>query len=116
MAPRQQTSRETRFDLELPATLSFDGQDVACTVVNLSMSGAFVRVEPAPSLQTILALGIQPPMGPPLLFHARVVRAGLTLDSRLNDIAGCGLEFLNLTPESEGRLAYLLKQVSWKPR
>lgn len=108
-------NREPRLDLELPATLSYDGVDVACTVLNLSMSGAFVRIDQIPTRQTVLALSVQPPVGPPLLFHAHVVRDGVVLDSRLEDVRGCGLEFLNLTPESEGRLAYLLKQLSWKP-
>jgi hypothetical protein len=108
--------RTDRADLQLPVKLFYDGADLPGTLLNIGMSGAFVHVDSSPPEQAVLALGVDPPIGPPLLFHAKVVRVGEMLDARLEPVTGCALEFINLTPETEGRLAYLLKQMAWKPQ
>lgn len=107
--------REDRIELSLPVKLFFDGAEAAGDLLNIGMTGAFVCTDRAPPEQTVLALGVNPPIGPPLLFHAKVVRVGEMLDARLEAVHGCALEFINLPPETEGRLAYLLKQMTWKP-
>ena len=107
--------RADRIELSLPVKLFFDGLERPGELLNIGMSGAFVRTEAAPPEQTVLALGVDPPIGPPLLFHAKVVRVGEMLDGRLRTVQGCAVEFINLPPETEGRLAYLLKQMTWKP-
>jgi hypothetical protein len=104
-----------RIELTLPVKLFFDGAEASGELMNIGMSGAFVCTDRSPPEQTVLALGVDPPIGPPLLFHARVIRVGEMLDARLETVQGCALEFLNLPPETEGRLAYLLQQMTWKP-
>jgi hypothetical protein len=107
--------RADRADLELAVKLFFDGAELPGTLLNIGMSGAFVHIDQSPPEQTVLALGVEPPIGPPLLFHAKVVRVGEMLDSKLKPVTGCALEFISLTPETEGRLAYPRKQMAWKP-
>ncbi len=107
--------RADRIELSLPVKLFFDGTEAPGELLNIGMSGAFVCTDKSPPEQTVLALGVDPPIGPPLLFHAKVVRVGEVLDARLEPVLGCALEFINLPPETEGRLAYLLKQMTWKP-
>ncbi|MHB1844853.1 MAG: PilZ domain-containing protein [Deltaproteobacteria bacterium] len=107
--------REARVDLELPVRFFFLGEEREGVLVNVSMGGAFIRLERPPAAQTVLALSITVPVGDPIYFHATVVRVGEALDGRLQPISGCAVQFLNLSPEAEGRLSYLLKQLSWKP-
>ncbi len=107
--------REPRVDLELPVRFYFMGEERVGALVNVSMGGAFIRLDEPPPVQTVLALALQSPVGPPIFFHATVVRVGEALDQRLMASSGCAVHFLNLSPESEGRLAYLLKQLAWKP-
>src|SRR3984885_2913400 len=103
--PKPYYAREPRSDLRLPAKLFFDGREGTGELINISLSGGFLHVDNPPAAYTVLASSVKPPVGEPILFHATVIRSE-TLDDGL---VGCAVKFLNLSPESEGRLAYLIK-------
>jgi len=104
--PKPYTSREPRSDLRLPAKLFFDGREGTGELINISLSGGFLHVDNPPDAYTVLAMSVSPPVGDPLFFHATVIRSEAVGDGR----AGCAVKFLNLPPETEGRLAYLIKK------
>lgn len=104
--PKPYYSREPRSDLRLPAKLFFDGGQRDAELVNVSLSGGFLETQDPPGLRTVLALSVFPPVGDPIYFHATVTR----VESPPDGVGGCAVHFLNLSPESEGRLAYLIKK------
>jgi len=105
-APQPYLEREPRSDLRLPAKLYFDGREGVGELVNISLSGGFLCVDNLPDAYTVLAMSVHPPLGEPIFFHATVIRNATLADGR----AGCAVKFLNLSPESEGRLSYLIKK------
>jgi hypothetical protein len=104
--PKNFYPREPRADLRLPAKLYFDGREAAGELVNISLSGGFLCVDQLPDAYTVLAMSLHPPVGEPIYFHASVIRNEMLSDGR----EACAVKFLNLSPESEGRLAYVLKK------
>lgn len=106
--PNPYYSREPRSDLSLPAKLFFDGGEREGELLNISLSGGFLLVSDPPGLRTVLAMSVTPPVGDPIYFHASVMRNEHVSEGR----EGCAVQFLNLSPESEGRLAYLIKKTA----
>jgi len=104
--PKPYYAREPRSDLRLPAKLYFDGREGKGELVNISLSGGFLCVDHLPDAYTVLAMSVHPDVGEPIFFHATAIRNETLSDGR----SGCAVKFLNLTPESEGRLAYLIKK------
>jgi hypothetical protein len=104
--PKPYYAREPRSDLRLPAKLYFDGREGTGELINISLSGGFLQIDDLPDAYTVLAMSVTPPVGDPLFFHASVIRSETLADGH----AGCAVKFLNLTPETEGRLAYLIKR------
>jgi hypothetical protein len=98
-------AREPRLDLELPCKLFFLGMERSGTLINISLSGGFLVLRDPPGLRTVLAMTVEPPIGDPLIFNGMVVR----LEPRGAGREGCAVQFLNLSPEAEGRLSYLLR-------
>jgi hypothetical protein len=101
-------AREPRSDIRIPARLFFDGVQREAELINVSLSGGFLHVADPPGEQTVLALAVLPPVGEPIYFHAMVVRNGK--GDPVAGTEGCAVKFLNLSPESEGRLAYLIRK------
>jgi hypothetical protein len=105
-------AREPRLDLELPCKLFFLGLERAGMLVNISLSGGFLVLKNPPGLRTVLAMTVEPPKGEPIVFNGMVVR----LEPRGAGREGCAVQFLNLSPEAEGRLSYLLRQHQKVPK
>src|SRR5581483_11132622 len=104
--PKAYEPRAPRSDLRLPVKLFFDGRESVGELLNVSLSGSSLYVDHPPDAYTVLALQVTPPVGEPIFFHASVIRRETLPDGR----EGCALKFLNLAPESEGRLAYLIRK------
>ena len=104
--PKPYYDREPRSELRLPAKLFFDGREGTGELINISLSGGFLHVDNPPDPYTVLAMSVSPPVGDPIFFHATVIRSETLEDGRV----GCAVKFLNLSPESEGRLGYLIKK------
>ncbi len=99
-------AREPRSDLRVRAQLFFDGVQRDAELINVSLSGGrlIVPFDP-PHARTSVARAGRAPLGPPNAFHA-----GGRSGGRREGGTSCALKFLNLAPESEGRLAYLIKK------
>ena len=99
--------------LELPCKLFFLGMEREGSLVNIeSLSGGFLVLKDPPGLRTVLAMTVTPPKGDPIIFNGMVVR----LEPRGAGREGCAVQFLNLSPEAEGRLGYLLRHQQKLPR
>lgn len=109
-SPKPFLQREPRSDIRLRAQLFFDGVQRDAELQNVSLSGGrlLVPFDP-PHAQTIVALAIIPEIGNPIYFHASVIRV-----EKIEGGTSCALKFINLAPESEGRLAYLIKKKAAK--
>jgi hypothetical protein len=105
--PKPYYAREPRSDIRIPARLFFDGVQREAQLVNVSLSGGFLVASEPPGAQQVIALAVVPPVGEPIYFHATVIRVEET-----SERVGCAVKFLNLSPESEGRLAYLIKRTA----
>jgi len=88
-----QRRRFTRREVELPARVRYDGNEIAATTENVSPGGAFLRVE-LPAQTVDLMASIQLPHGRGLFVQAKV-------RWRRQDPPGVGVEFATFLERPE---------------
>ncbi len=92
-----------RFHIQAPGKAILDYPE-GYRVKLISRSGMLIETEHNAEIEGVVPMEVDLPEGPPLMFHGRVASAEESLegDSRRFEL---GIEFLNLTPQDQARLA-----------